>query len=58
LRDVPISKVKSFENEFLELLELKHRGVLDNLRDGILNNDITNVLEKVASELVMKYRPQ
>jgi F-type H+-transporting ATPase subunit alpha len=58
LRDVPISKVKSFENEFLELLELKHRGVLDNLRDGILNNDITTVLEKVASELVMKYRPQ
>jgi F-type H+-transporting ATPase subunit alpha len=58
LKDVPISKVKSFENEYIELLELKHRDVLDNLRDGILNNDITNVLEKVASELVIKYRPQ
>jgi F-type H+-transporting ATPase subunit alpha len=58
LKDVPVSKVKSFESEFLEYLDLKHRDVLDNLRDGILNNDITKVLEKVASELVMKYRPQ
>jgi len=58
LKDVPVSKVKSFESEFLEYLDLKHRDVLDNLRDGILNNDITKVLEKVASDLVMKYRPQ
>jgi F-type H+/Na+-transporting ATPase subunit alpha len=58
LKDVPISKVKNFESEYLELLELKHRDVLDKLRDGILNNDITNVLEKVASDLIIKYRQQ
>jgi F-type H+/Na+-transporting ATPase subunit alpha len=58
LKDVPITKVKSFESEYIEFLELKHRDVLDNLRDGILNNDITAVLEKVASDLVMKYRVQ
>ena len=58
LKDVPVSKVKSFESEFLEYLDLKHRDILDNLRDGILNNDITKVLEKVASDLVIKYRPQ
>jgi F-type H+-transporting ATPase subunit alpha len=58
LKDVPINKVKIFENEFLEFLELKHRDILDNLSDGILNNDITKVLEKVASELAMKYRLQ
>jgi F-type H+-transporting ATPase subunit alpha len=58
LKDVPVSKVKSFESEFLEFLELKHRDVLDKLRDGILTNDITNILEKVASDLVIKYRPQ
>ena len=38
------------------MLELKHRDVLDKLRDGILNNDITEVLEKVAAELVIKYQ--
>jgi F-type H+/Na+-transporting ATPase subunit alpha len=58
LKDVPINKVKDFERDFLELLELKHRDVLDNLRDGILNNDITKVLEKVASDLVIKYQVQ
>jgi F-type H+/Na+-transporting ATPase subunit alpha len=58
LKDVPTTKVKNFESEFLEYLELKHRDILDNLRDGILNNDITDVLEKVALELVTKYRPQ
>jgi F-type H+-transporting ATPase subunit alpha len=58
LRDIPIGKVKSFENEFLELLELKHRDVLDNLRDGILNSSITGVLDKVAAELVLKYCQQ
>ena len=56
LKDVPINKVKSFESDFLEFMELKHRDILDKLRDGILNNEITDVLEKVASELVMKYR--
>lgn len=58
LKDVPINKVKSFETDFLEFLELKHRDVLDNLRDGILNNDITKVLDTVATELSMKYRNQ
>jgi F-type H+-transporting ATPase subunit alpha len=58
LKDVPINKVKSFESEFIELLELKHQDTLDSLREGILNDDITKVLEKVASDLVIKYSVQ
>ena len=57
LKDVPVNKVKEFENEYIEYLNLKHRDILDSLRDGILNNDITKVLEKVASELVIKFKP-
>jgi F-type H+-transporting ATPase subunit alpha len=57
LKDVPTNKVKIFENEFLEVLDLKYRDVLDKLRDGILNSDITGVLDKVAGDLVIKYRP-
>jgi F-type H+/Na+-transporting ATPase subunit alpha len=56
LKDVPINKVKNFESEFIEFLELKHRNVLDNLRDGILNSEVTGVLEKVAAEISIKYR--
>jgi F-type H+-transporting ATPase subunit alpha len=58
LKDVPINKVKSFESEFIELLELKHQDTLDSLREGKLNDDISKVLEKVASDLVIKYRIQ
>ncbi|MGE5420806.1 MAG: F0F1 ATP synthase subunit alpha [Chloroflexota bacterium] len=56
LKDVPTSHVKSFEKEFIEILELKHRDVLDHLRDGLINNDITKVLEKVAADMALKYR--
>jgi F-type H+-transporting ATPase subunit alpha len=57
LKDVPVNKVKEFEIEFLEYLDLKHRDILDLLREGTLNNNITNILEKVALDLAGKYRP-
>ncbi len=56
LKDVPINKVKAFEAEFLELLEIKYRSTLDSLRDGVLDSNITSVLEKVAGELSAKYK--
>jgi F-type H+-transporting ATPase subunit alpha len=57
LKDVPVAKVKEFEFEFLEYLDLKHRDILDQLSAGILNNNITDILEKTALELVNKYKP-
>jgi F-type H+-transporting ATPase subunit alpha len=57
LKDVPVGKVKEFEIEFLEYLDLKHRDILDQLSEGILNNNITDILEKTALELVKKYKP-
>jgi len=56
LKDVPINKVKEFESEYLEYLDLKHRDILDLLSTGTLNNDITGVLEKTALDLVKKYK--
>ena len=57
LKDVPVGKVREFETEFLEYLNLKHRDILDQLSEGILNNNITDILEKTAMELVKKYKP-
>jgi F-type H+-transporting ATPase subunit alpha len=57
LKDIPISKVKEFESEYLEYLDLKHRDILDKLAEGILNNDITDILEKTAKDLTNKYKP-
>jgi F-type H+-transporting ATPase subunit alpha len=57
LKDVPVNKVKEFESEYLEYLDLKHRDILDMLSEGILNSNITNILEKTAQDLVSKYKP-
>ncbi|HOW10351.1 MAG TPA: F0F1 ATP synthase subunit alpha [Bacteroidales bacterium] len=56
LRDVPVNKVREFEAEYLEYLDLKHRDVLDQLGRGTINNDITDILEKTARELIKKYK--
>ncbi len=58
LKQVPVDKVKEFEKEYIEYLELRHQDVLDTLSEGTINNDITNILEKVASEVAAKYAPE
>ena len=58
LKNVPVDRVKEFEKEYLEYLELKHRDLLDSLRDGVLSNDITHTMEQVATELAEKYKPE
>ncbi|MFC2137864.1 F0F1 ATP synthase subunit alpha [Bacteroidota bacterium] len=58
LKLVPRDKIKEFENDYLHYLELKHQGVLDQLKKGIINDDIENILEKVASETANKYKPE
>ncbi len=55
LSKVPVSKVKEFERDFLELLEASHKDVLKDLAAGTLNNEITSTLEKVAKEVSAKY---
>ena len=55
LRNVPVDKVKEFETEYLNQLELRHRSTLDAIRAGKIDNDITSVLETVAQEISSKY---
>jgi F-type H+/Na+-transporting ATPase subunit alpha len=55
LRNVPVNKVKAFEKEYLDFLDAKHRNILDQLKAGAINDDITEVLAKVAKEIAEKY---
>jgi F-type H+-transporting ATPase subunit alpha len=55
LRRVPVDKVKTFETEFTELLELKYREVLDQLAEGVLTEEVEKVLQKAAAEVTEKY---
>ena len=57
LADVPTEKVSEFEKRFLELLELKHKEtVLNPLRDGIINDEITNIITEEAKVLANQYK--
>ncbi len=55
LKNMPVSKVNEFESEFLEFLELKHSDILASLKEGIIDDSITKVLDKVAADLSAKY---
>jgi F-type H+-transporting ATPase subunit alpha len=55
IQNVPIDKVKEFENEYLDFLEAKHADVMASLKSGKYTDENTAVLEKVAKELASKY---
>jgi len=55
LSNVPVNKVKQFEEDFLNFLEMNHQGTLDAIRGGNIGDDVTVVLEKVAKDLSSKY---
>ena len=56
LRDVPVEKVKEFERDYLELLNAKHRDVLDALKAGKISDELTDVLTAVCKDLSAKYK--
>ncbi|MBX2960243.1 MAG: F0F1 ATP synthase subunit alpha [Flavobacteriales bacterium] len=56
INNVPVDKVKEFEAEYLAFLDSKHRNVLDLLKAGKFDDEITSTLEKAASELTAKYK--
>ena len=51
LRNVPVSKVKQFERDYLDYLNAKHRDVLDVLKSGNLTNEAIATLEATAKEI-------
>ena len=55
MRSVPVNKVRAFEAEYLQQLELRHPQTLAALKAGKLDDEITSVLETVAKELAGKY---
>ena len=55
LKAVPVEKVKDFEKKFIELLNLKHKKILNQIKQGKLTDEVTSTLEKVASDLSASY---
>ncbi len=56
LKDVPVGKVKEFETEYLDFLELKHKNILKELKEGKLDEKTQKLLEAIALEIAEKYK--
>lgn len=56
LREIPLNKVREFEEIFLTSLAARHQNVLDNLRAGKLLDEDTKVLVSLAEELKPQFR--
>ena len=53
LAKIPINKVKEFEKEFINILETLHQeDVLDIIKGGEINDDVTNIIEKTAKDII------
>ena len=55
LSSVPITKVQEFQKEFLMVLEMSHQAnVLDVIKKGTINDDVTAIITKVAAEVAKR----
>jgi len=56
LDDVPISKVKEFEKEFLQILNVENKQVLDTIKYGKISDTEMDVIKTTALNLAKKYK--
>lgn len=55
LKDVPVNKVLDVEKDFLELLNLKHQDILQEIKKGNINDEVLNTIHQVLDDVAHKY---
>ena len=55
LQKVPVNQIKQFEREFLNIMRVEHKDVLEELKSGKINDDLTGVIEKACANLVSQF---
>lgn len=56
MNDVPVDKIHEFEKNFIELMRSTHNDVMEQLKNGILNDEISQILEKEASVIANRFK--
>ena len=56
LREVPLNKIKEFEELFLTSLSSRYPQVLENFHKGKLETEDTNVLRSLTDELKGQFK--
>ena len=55
LQSVPVNRIRDFETDYFNVLEMKHKNVLDTIRGGGIDDSVTNVLKEVAKEVAGRF---
>ncbi len=55
LKDIPVDRVREFEESFLTSLSQRHPEALDNLRKGKLEQDDLKLVKDLAAEMSAQY---
>ena len=55
LQKVPVSRISTFEKEYLQTLREGHEALLNELKSGKINDEMMGELEAVCKEVVKKY---
>ncbi|MCK5170219.1 MAG: F0F1 ATP synthase subunit alpha [Bacteroidales bacterium] len=56
LEDVPVEKVKEFESDFLDMMEMQYEKVLKVLKSGNLTDEAIKAIETVVKEVAAKFK--
>ena len=57
MREIPIGKIRNFQDTFLSTLRVNHKeDVIDVLESGQINDTVTAIIEKVAADIVAQYK--
>ncbi len=56
LDQVPLEKVKNFEQDLLEILKAKNRDSLDKISAGEWNDDLKNIITEEAKIIAQRYQ--
>jgi F-type H+-transporting ATPase subunit alpha len=52
---VPVEKVKEFEKEFIGLMRVQYKSILDNFRVGKFEDADANTVKEISTQLASKY---
>ncbi len=55
LQNIPVNKVKEFENDYLNVLDIRHKDILEKLRSGIIDDSVTDTLKTAAKEAAGRF---
>ncbi|WP_439181977.1 F0F1 ATP synthase subunit alpha [Carboxylicivirga taeanensis] len=55
LKNVPADKIKEWQKEFIETLQMSHQSLLQDIKQGNYNEEITSQIEAVAKDIADRY---